>query len=254
MPMFNPTDNNNSLYFLSAIDTLRDPVRNTRWRVLVPGEIWAATGLKPTNGNSFEGEDGMDNFALHVKSCQIPQVQILEDKHWWMGFPSHYPVNATIDASINFETILLEDMKAYEMMMAWNQSCLNTGVLVTDTVGNNSAGTTTAEGTNRISETGLKVGLGAHKDTQDLVYNRVLRNNTIRIQLYNWMRGDVILNLNLINAYPITVAVPTALNYNNAQIMNFQFTLHADRWQVAIPGGYSTGKYPPGKTYPISKT
>ncbi|MGK3945878.1 hypothetical protein ABK046_46975, partial [Streptomyces caeruleatus] len=68
----------------------------------------------------------------------------------------------------------------------------------------------------------------------------VVRNSTIKVELYNWMRGDVILRLNLINAYPVSVD-GFGLSYSDANIVNFKFKLHADRWTIQIPEGYATG-------------
>jgi len=220
--------NQTKLFFLSAIDNLRDPVRTTRWRVLIPSEVFAASGIQVTNGDQFtNNEDGTDNFALHVKSCQIPTIKLDQGQHHYMGFPSSHPVNAQISADINFESILLEDMRAYEAMLGWQQACLNTGILVDD------------QGKDRMNQTGLRLGLGNHKDVANPT-NQVLRNANIKIELYNWMRGDVIMRLNLINAYPTEVA-GFDLSYQNAAIANFKFGLHADRWTIQIPEDYSTG-------------
>lgn len=220
--------NQTKLFFLSAIDNLRDPVRTTRWRVLIPSEVFAASGIQVTNGDQFtNGEDGTDNFALHVKSCQIPSIKIDKGEHHYMGFPSSHPINAQISADINFESILLEDMRAYEAMVGWEQACLNTGILVDN------------QKQDRMNQTGLRLGLGNHKDITN-PNAQVLRNANVKIELYNWMRGDVIMRLNLINAFPLEVA-GFDLSYQNAAIANFKFRLHADRWTIQIPEDYSTG-------------
>lgn len=220
--------NQTKLFFLSQIDNLRDPVRTTRWRVLIPSDVFAASGIQVTNGDQFtNGEDGTDNFALHVKSCQIPTIKLQEGQHHYMGFPQSHPINADIAADINFETILLEDMRAYEAMLGWEQACLNTGILVDNTY------------KDRMNQTGLRLGLGNHKDSENPTA-KVLRNADIKIELYNWMRGDVIMRLNLINAYPTEIA-GFDLSYKQADIANFKFTLHADRWTIQIPEDYATG-------------
>lgn len=220
--------NQTKLFFLSQIDNLRDPVRNTRWRVLIPSEVFAATGISITNGDQFSnGQDGTDDFALHVKTCQIPEITVMEGQHHYMGFPQHHPINAKIDANIAFETIMLEDMRAYEAILAWEQAALNTGVLVNES------------NQDRMNQTGLRLGLGNHKDPESAT-SIILRNNTIKVELYNWMRGDVIMRLNLINAYPTKVG-GFNLSYKQADFVKFDFTLHADRWTIQIPSDYTTG-------------
>jgi hypothetical protein len=220
--------NQTKMFFLSGIDNLRDPVRTTRWRVLIPSSVFAASGIQVTNGDQFtNGEDGTDNFALHVKSCQIPTLKNTSADHHYMGFPQAHVVNTDISADIEFETILLEDMRAYEAMLGWEQACQNTGVLVNE------------QFNDRMNQTGLRLGLGNHKDIENPTV-AVVRNSNIKIELHNWMRGEVIMRLNLINAYP-TQITGFDLSYKDANIANFKFTLHADRWTIQIPEDYATG-------------
>lgn len=220
--------NPKSDFFLGAIDGLRDPFKTTRWRVLIPPAVFAATGVNPTNGDPFGTIAGEDNFALHVKSCTIPEISVEHKEVEYMGFKSFFPVNAKIDAEIEFEAILLEDMRAYEAMLAWEQSIINTGLLIDDV------------NQDRMGQTGLELGLGNHKVGTNPTHE-VLRNTSVRVELYNWMRGDVILRLTLINAFPIKVAGP-ALAYGNADLAKFKFTLKADRFTIHTPPGYKTGK------------
>lgn len=228
----------NSFFFLNSIDGLRDPVRSTRWRVLIPNSIFKASGIKPTNGLDFAiGEEGMNNFALHVKTCQIPEISLTEAKHFYMGFGSSYPMGADISAQLPFTAILLEDMRAYEAMIGWEQACLNTGILV-DNAGKDrlSVGDTSDQ----------RLGLGQHKDGENDAYTsgapNVLRNSDIKVQLYNWMNGDVILTLTLVNSYPLKVGGVDGFNYEaTAKIQTFNFTLQCDRWTLQIPDQYKTG-------------
>jgi hypothetical protein len=55
------------------------------------------------------------------------------------------------------------------------------------------------------------------------------------------MTGDLILRLNLINAFPIRVAGPS-LNAGNPDLAKFTFTLKCDRWTVFVAPDYKTGK------------
>lgn len=215
-------------FFLGAIDGLRDPFKTTKWRVLLPPEVFRASGLSPTNGDTFGSIAGEDNFALHVKGCNIPEISVEYKEVEYMGFKSFFPVNAKIDAEIEFETILLEDMRAYEAILAWEQSIVNTGLLVDDT------------DQDRMGATGLELGLGNHKIGTNPT-SQVLRNQSVRVELYNWMRGDVILRLTLVNASPTKVAGP-ALAYGNADLAKFKFSLRCDRFTIFTPPQYLTGK------------
>lgn len=216
------------LFFLSGIDNLRDPARSTQWRLLIPANIFAATGIQPTNGLDFgTGEEGTDDFALHIKQCQIPGIEIQDDKHNYMGFESSYPVKANISADIPMETIMLEDIRAYEAVMAWQQSVLNTGLLVDES------------NQDRMNKTGLRLGAGNHKDIQNPT-STVLRNSDVKIELYNWMLKQPILQVRLINAYPQKVE-GVDLSYSDAKILNFKFVVHCDRWTMHVNKGYTTG-------------
>ena len=220
------TDNNKSMFFLSAIDVLRDPARDTRWRLLVPPSIFAATGIKPSNGLDFgSGLDGMNDFALHVDSCSIPELNVKDDYISWMGFKSAFPVNAEISADLAFETKLLEDMRAYEAMLGWQQSLVNTGVLVD------------ANDADRMGVVGDQLGLGQHKDIKN-PSSTVLRNNGIAVEMYDWSKGQVILRLKLINAHPTKVEGFELHHGEDAKLLKFKFTLHCDRWTIYIPPGY----------------
>jgi hypothetical protein len=222
----------NGAFFLSAIDRLRDPVRDTRWRVLIPSAIWGSTALdSPTNQSVDMGildPNGGENFALHVKTCDIPGIETLHKEVNYMGFGSSYPTNSKISADLPFKTILNEDMAAYELINIWNQTCLNTGLLISE------------DGTqDRISEgsdasLGPDLGLGSHK--QDPVAgNLVLRNSIVTVELYNWANGEVILTVVLHNAWPKKVS-PLKLKYSEqADLVMFDFTLRCDRWSLKFP-------------------
>lgn len=230
-----------TFFFLNKIDGLRDPVRNTRWRLLIPQSVFQASGLEVTNGNDFgTGSDvnGTDDFALHIKTCDIPDIELKFENHFYMGFGSAYPVNADISANLDFESILLEDMRSYEAMLAWEQACLNTGILSSDEKSSLK---------NRMTDEGqLELGLGQHKDEQNNAFGtgvlNVIRNTDVKVELYNWMRGDRILILKLINAFPTKVNGPKAFAQGtNAKLQKFNFTLHCDRWSLFIPKDYAAG-------------
>lgn len=209
-------------FFINAIDNLVDPVRNTRWRVIIPNDIWQAVGIAPTNSpQSFNDAVGGD-FPLHVKTAKIPDISITEGAHYYMGFLSNYPINAKVNGEMNFETILLEDLRAYEVMLGWSNACINTGLLVRN-----------GQENDRMTDTGIRLGLGSHKDVGNNDHE-VLRNQTIKVELYNWMRGESIMTVNLINAWPKMVSTMDLTYKAEASLVNFNFTLIYDRWNVEV--------------------
>lgn len=216
-------------FFVNKLDTLRDPVRNTRWRLLIPNTIFGAVGQKTTNGNSFDEDGGEDEFAIHVESFKQPKIELKTSQLDYMGFPSHFTTNAVIDGESTFTAKLLEDMRAYEMMLAWTQACINTGLLVKSPGGDDKRSDGNKEN--------IHLGLGTHKDTTqaNVLYNSVLRNNTIKVELYNWMNGNVMSTTTLINAFPKMVTIDDTFTQSaDAKLVKFSFTLKYDRWDYHV--------------------
>lgn len=222
-------DKNSKMFFLSAIDNLPDPLRDTKWRLLIPSDIFKATGIKVSNGVDFGiGEAGTDDFALHIDAAEIPEQKLNTDKINWMGFNSSYVTGADISGEIKFTAKHLEDLRVWEAMTAWMNSLYNTGILVNQT------------GNSRLVDTGLALGLGAHKDINNPT-SMVLRNNSIRIEMYNWMRGEVVFSYRLINAMPTMVGGWSLQHSDQAKLLTFDFTLHYDRPEVIIASPHTTG-------------
>lgn len=217
-------------FYLSAIDHLADPSRKTRWRMMIPSEIIKSTGYSNTNYADLFSEESPDELALHIKTCTIPNMQYMQAGHNYMGFKSNYVVNAKLDADFPFQAILLEDMRAYEAILAWQQGGLNTGLLK-------------SEGTDLFTDASkLQLGLGHHKDNAEL--GKVVRNNVIKCEMYNWYNGNIILEVKLINAFPTSVA-GWQLDYSDAGGLNmFNFTLHCDRWEVNVTKNGATPTQP----------
>jgi len=157
-------------FYLSAIDNLADPSRKTRWRMILPGSILG----KYSNTNKADlfknSESQMDDFALHIKQCKIPDMTVTQQAHNYMGFKSNYVVNAKLDADFTFQAILLEDARAYEALLAWQQGSINTGVL-------------RKQGKDAFtSESLIPLGLGHHKDSPD-AKNLVVRNTIAKCEM-----------------------------------------------------------------------
>ena len=224
------------VFWAGNIDQLPDPVRSTRWRFIVDQDIFQATGIEPTNGDSF-GKDfeSQKNFTIHiVKGPKIPDVQTKAAAINYMGFEKYYPVQQQqLAGTVDLTGLLLEDARAYETVLAWNQCCLNTGILNSDGKGDTNAGS------NRIADgkNAIELGLGQQENYSNPTAI-LLRNQNVTLELYDWMYGEVIMAIRYINAWPQKVSVPTAFDYQNAQLAQFTFTLQYDRWNIWFPGGY----------------
>ena len=115
------------IFFASNIDHLPDPVRSTRWRLCVDQGIFKAIGLKPTNGYGFgETLASSKEFTLHISDgAKIPDAVIKSEPIWYMGYEKKYPVQQQqLAGTTTLNALLLEDGRAYETMLAWNQCCL----------------------------------------------------------------------------------------------------------------------------------
>ena len=224
------------VFWAGNIDQLPDPVRTTRWRFIVDQDIFQATGIDPTNGDSF-GKDfeSQKNFTIHiVEGPKIPDLQTKEDKIMYMGFEKYYPVQQQqLAGTVDLTGLLLEDARAYETVLAWNQCCLNTGILNSDGKGDTNAGS------NRIADgkNAIELGLGQQENYSNPTAI-LLRNQNVTLELYDWMYGEVIMAVRYINAWPMSVSVPTEFKYDSATLAQFKFTLKYDRWNIWFPGGY----------------
>ena len=224
------------VFWAGNIDQLPDPVRSTRWRFIVDQDIFQATGIEPTNGDSF-GKDfeSQKNFTIHiVKGPKIPDVQTKDAAINYMGFEKYYPVQQQqLAGEVDLTGLLLEDARAYETILAWNQCCLNTGILNSDGKGDTNAGS------NRIAEgkNAIELGLGQQENYSNPTV-LLLRNQNVTLELCDWMYGEVIMAIRYINAWPKSVSVPTTFDYQNAQLVQFTFKLRYDRWNIWFPGGY----------------
>lgn len=229
------------IFFASNIDHLPDPVRSTRWRLCVDQGIFKAIGVKPTNGYGFgETLASSKEFTLHISDgAKIPDAGIKSESIWYMGYEKKYPVQQQqLAGTTNLNALLLEDGRAYETMLAWNQCCLNSGIL-----NKTGEGDTNPE-RNRLevdSTNKLYLGLGQQENYLNSTAV-LLRNHHVTLELYDWMYGNVIMGIRYINAWPSKVTVGTQLNYNDAHLMKFGFELTYDRWNIWFNPDYKVIK------------
>ena len=218
------------IFYASQIDHLPDPLRSTRWRFCVDQNIFRAVGIKPSNGEDFgTTPETAKEFTLHVsEGAKVPDAKQKLDRIWYMGYEKKYPVQQEgLAGNMSLTALLLEDGRAYETMLAWNQCCLNNGILNTSGVGD------TNSETNRIEQGNNKLYLGlGQQENYGNSTAVLLRNAHVTLELYDWMYGDVIMGIRLINAWPSAVTVNTTFNYSSATLAKFQFTIEYDRWNI----------------------
>ncbi|MCQ2123277.1 MAG: hypothetical protein MJZ25_03750 [Fibrobacter sp.] len=223
-------------FWAGQIDNLPDPVRSTRWRMIIPTDIFKLIGVETTNGDSFGIDGGDDDFTLHInKGLKIPAVKTKDASIKYMGFEKYYPTQQDgLANTISMECLLLEDMRAYEAMLAWNQTCFNQGILARSPgamVPDNDR--TSVEGNNNIY-----LGLGQQENHNNL-YAKLLRNACVRLELYDWNYGNVILTVVFENAWPKAVdASSFGLDYDQAKLGTFKVEFRYDRFNLHIPKGY----------------
>lgn len=222
------------LFFASAIDNLADPYRTTRWRFVIPSEITKMASINTTNGQDFK--TNTDELTLQISGgVKVPKVGVKSDSQWYMGFEKKFAtMQDGLAGQMPLDFIYLEDNRAYEAMVGWNQSVLNQGVLV------NKAGVSTKHEDSRTANEGTShifLGLGQQSNISNGT-RQVMRNSTVQLELYDWMYGDTILVVSLINAWPLSVEGVSGLSYNGAKLGIFKATLQYDRFTLYIPSGY----------------
>lgn len=224
------------VFWAGNIDRLPDPVRSTRWRLCVDQGIFKAIGIEPSNGENFgTSTDSAKDFTLHIKGgAKVPDADIRHEAIHYMGYEKKYPVQQqNLAGQMDLQALLLEDGRAYETMLAWNQCCLNSGIL-------NSSGTgDTNSDTNRIEQGNNKLYLGlGQQENYGNSTAVLLRNAHVTLELYDWMYGYVIMGIRLINAWPSSVKVSTQFDYAQARLADFSFTLQYDRWNIWFNKNY----------------
>ena len=224
------------VFFAANIDKLVDPVRSTRWRMCVSDAIFKAVGMKPSSGDSFGSEEGAREFSIHISGgAKIPDAKIKNESIWYMGYQKKYPTQQDqLAGNMTLNALLLEDGRAYETMLAWNQCCLNSGIL------NSKGDKDTTPETDRIENNAknkVLLGLGQQENYGNETAV-LLRNSHVTLELYDWMYGDVIMGIRLINAWPAAVSVGDSLDYQTAKLMKFNFTLEYDRWNIWFNPNY----------------
>lgn len=239
MAEYNPYDTlkdekKTSVFWAGAIDNLPDPVRTTRWRLVIPQSIFELVGVEASNGDHFMNEGGSDEFALHVsEGMSVPEIDTEDKSIWYMGFEKYFPTKQNgLAGTQQIKGLLLEDIKAYEAMVAWNQTCLNTGIL-SDSPTNQMPDSTTSRNTNEGSNK-IYLGLGQQENFGNQ-YAGLLRNAAVRMELYDWNYGNVLLSICYINCWPKKVKLDNTFNYQNADLGKFSVTFRYDRWNLYIP-------------------
>lgn len=229
------------IFYASNIDHLPDPVRSTRWRLCIDQSIFKAVGVKPTNGYGFgETLASAKEFPLHISDgAKIPDAAIKSESIWYMGYEKKYPVQQQqLAGTTTLNALLLEDGRAYESMLAWNQCCLNSGIL-----NKTGEGDTNPERNRLETDSTNKLYLGTGQQENYLNSTAVLlRNHHVTLELYDWMYGNVIMGIRYINAWPSKVSVGQTLNYNNATLMKFSFEITYDRWNIWFNPDYKVIK------------
>lgn len=224
------------VFYGSAIDTLADPYRTSRWRMLISTEIFHAFGMGLQNHDQFDIQDGESYFAYYIQTPpSIPAVSLDSKSFYYMGFKKWYPTGQTgLDGDFTIGGVCTEDMAPYEAMMEWRNLIYNTGEL---TLANRSDANWQ---TNRIAQDSsnhIHLGLGQQANWTNPTV-QLLRNQTVTLEYYDWMYGNCIFSITYINAWPTKVELPTTGGYESASLGTWKASFKYDRFTIWIPPGY----------------
>lgn len=216
----------NTDFYITKLDQLpTDPVKTSLWRVIIPNDIWKAAeqdGLSITNFGSFTEDD----FHLHVQSAELPKVGVETKTMDFFGLKKYFATNVKdLHGTKQFKCMMLEDMRAYQALVHWNQTIVNAGILK-------------GQPDSRAALSGL------NKSTHDEVAgsnNKAILNHSIKVQLYNFYEHKPILTVNYINAMCTDVGTLSGLTYDNPNLGQFDFTLTYDRFEIDFPEYGSEG-------------
>jgi hypothetical protein len=224
-----------SVFWGGAIDHLPDPMRSTRARIVIPTSIFGLIGVEPSNGDSFANQGGEHEFAIRIQKVpKIPEAKTKDKAVIYGNFPKYFPVGQDgIAGEFTITGPLYEELKGYETLLAWNQTCFNSGYLA-DTPAtamlDSDSSRVTLEGNN-----GIYLGLGQQENYGN-TYSGLLRNATIRCELFDWMYGNCIMSVCYVNAWPKSVKINEEPEYSeDPKLMTWSATFRYDRPNIYIP-------------------
>lgn len=214
-------------YFVTAMESLRDPIRSTHWRLRfnVPA-IKSQMGASATK--LLQGIDTDDDLSIMVKTTSIPKIVINTAQAYYMGQSIDFATNTEFEKTSSLELLEPSDMIGMRFLGLWNQLVHNVDAIDVDTDGNAA-----------ISPDGeLGVNLGAGKFSVTDFAKSVVRNSGwVYLEMYDYTYGNVLFRVNYINCWPKEIG-GGSLAHEGPNLVKFNVTLNHDRYKFILPSKF----------------
>jgi hypothetical protein len=209
-------------YFVTALSTLRDPIRTSHWRLrfnvpLIKAEI---------GGTLVPDVNTDDDIAVMVKTASVPKVIINSVESWYMGQKIYFQTNTEYDKETSFNIQETADVRGFRFLGKWSELAHNT-----DLYQLGSLGTSVIDPNN---EMGVNLGSAKFPATANGGKSVVRNSGWLYLELYDYTTGETILRVEYINVWPSSLG-GFELAYENPDLAKYSATFTHDYYRIVLP-------------------
>lgn len=206
-------------YFVTAMSTLRDPIRTSHWRLRFNVPLIKAQ----VGGELMPDVNTDDDIAVMIKTASVPKVIINTAESWYMGQKIYFQTNTEYDKETTFNIQETADVRGFRFLGKWSELAHNTDLYQLGKLG-----------TSVINpDTEMGVNLGSAK------YNNggksVVRNTGwLYLELYDYTTGETLLRVEYVNVFPSSMG-GIALGYDAPELAKYDVTFTHDFYRIILP-------------------
>lgn len=215
-------------YFVSSLEKVGDPIRTNLFKVHFDfTELRRYEEALGTNFNIFDSE----TLSLMIKDYTPPVVEMHTDTIYYMGGAKKVlPTTQEVEDSMTLTIQENSNLTGYKNIMRWMQHCVNNYSYSPEKIGEE----VLLLGSNKYNNA---IGYGApiYKNKDDLnIANFFINTHTMCVDMYDYTNGEAIMRVSYVNIFP-TKITPPKLEYNSANLYQFQVEFKYSRYVYTIP-------------------
>lgn len=209
-------------YFVTAMSSLRDPIRTSHWRLrfnvpLIKAEI---------GGDLIPDVNTDDDIAVMVKTSSVPKVIINSVESWYMGQKIYFQTNTEYDKESNFNIQETADVRGFRFLGQWSELAHNTDLYQVGSLGNSAI--------NPNTQRGVNLGSAKFPGNADGGRSVVRNSGWMFLELYDYTTGETILRVEYINVWPSSLG-GFELAYENPDLAKYTATFTHDYYRIILP-------------------
>ena len=209
-------------YFVDSIHRVRDPIRNSHWRLrfnipLITAQI--GKDLIPDISSD-------DDISVVIKSATIPKLEVNTAEAWYMGQSEIFTTNSTYSKESTFKIVEPQDVRAYRFLGRWQQLAHNTDVFQWGALGTSVVDPT--------KDRGVNLGSNKYTATDDGGKSVVRNQSWVYLELYDYTTGETILRVDYINIFPKSLG-ELQLSHEGSELGTYDAVFAHDRHRTTFP-------------------